>query len=86
MNLKRILGYAFVFSLATVICFIGVSFFLAFVIGALMFVTWSLPVALPFTWTVFRIVLLISVFIATLFCFSDQGLELVDDFEEDDFE
>lgn len=84
MNFKRTFGYLLAFSFATSLCFAAVALFLALIIGMFMFVTLSLPVASPFTWVVFRILLLISMVFATVFCFSKEAKEFVDDFEEDD--
>lgn len=83
MNFRRTFGYVLAFCLATALCFAAVALFLALIIGMLMFITLSLPVASPFSWVIFRILLLISMVFATVFCFSKEAKEFVDDFEED---
>ena len=73
-------SYFLVFSLSTVI-FVAVFFvILLFFIGSLMFITWSLPAALPFTWPIFR--LLVSMGTLAAFCFtvSKEGRSLANDF------
>lgn len=46
---------------------------LVMVIAVLSFITWSLPLASPFTWTVFRIIFIVSLFFITLNMTTNNG-------------
>jgi len=48
------------------------------IIMILMFITWSLPVASPFTLEVYRIIFSMSVVLSTMFIFSREAKEWVD--------
>ena len=82
MNFKRILGYMVAFCFATVILFLGVSALLGAFIGALVVITWSLPVASPFTWGVFRLILLASMIMSLAYCSSKDCEQFVDRLED----
>ena len=78
----RVLGYFINFLFMTLLVVILGYALLLFIIGILMFVTWSLPVALPFTWGVFRLILALGMFLGICFMFSNEGRSSVDEFVE----
>ena len=76
----KALGYVLAFSYATLLGVILGYAMLLFIIGILMFVTWSLPAALPFTWGVFRLIVAFGMILGVCFMFSNEGRSAVDEF------
>jgi len=80
MNKNRIFFY-FVGYMLALCCFIAILYILlGVVITALMFITWSLPVASPFTWVIFRAIFSMAVVLLTslVFVFSKEAKDWVD--------
>lgn len=83
MNYKRILAYTMAFCISTTLVFLGFVLFWGFVIAALTFVTWTLPVGVPFTWGIFRLLLTFAVSITILFLFTKEGKKFITGIEKD---
>lgn len=78
----RVLGYLIAFSYGTLFGVVLGYALLLVIIGIIMFVTLSLPVALPFTWVVFRLIVAFGVFLGVCYMFSNDGRYFVDKFVE----
>lgn len=52
---------------------------LGIVMLALMFITWSLPLAGPFTWTIFRLAVFISFVFSVMWIGSKQNFDFVEE-------
>lgn len=76
----RALGYFIHFLFMTLLGVILGYALLLFIIGILMFVTWSVPAVLPFTWGVFRLIIALGMFFGVLFIFSNDARSSVDAF------
>ena len=76
--MNRFIFYVLVYLISIIVSFIAVGLVLAIIILILMFVTWSLPVASPFTWVVFRILFSMAVIVSTIFMFSPNAKQWVD--------
>lgn len=83
MNHKRILAYAIAFCISTTLFFIWFTLIWGFIIGAIAFITWTLPVAIPFTWGIFRLLLTFAVIFTVLFLFAREGKEFIAGIEKD---
>lgn len=77
----RALGYAVGFATVFPITFLALCVLLLLFVGAISFVTWSVPLASPFNLLVFRIFVLLSTIISVLFLLSREGQEALDSFE-----
>lgn len=73
------------FIAALVISLLGVFVLLAVVIAFLSFITWSLPLASPFTWSIFRILFAIAFLIALCWSFSKENKQFVEDTLKNEF-
>jgi cell division protein FtsW (lipid II flippase) len=70
----------FAWLLGFVAIFVLLWILLGVVIAVLSFITWSLPLASPFTWTVFRIIFIVSLFLTTINMTTNDGAkEWIDD-------
>lgn len=74
----KVFFYIMAYFIALVVSFFVMYALLVVIIGALMFITMSLPLASPFTWVVFRIILVMSVFCATFFIITPNAKEWVE--------
>ena len=77
----RALGYVVGFATVFVVIFLAFYTALLLLIGALSFITWSLPIASPFNLVVVRIFTLIASLVSVLFLLSREGQEALDSFE-----
>ena len=77
----RALGYVVGFATVFVVIFLVMSVALLLLVGALSFITWSLPLASPFNLVVLRIFVVLSTIISVLFLLSREGQEALDSFE-----
>lgn len=80
---NRAFYYIVQYFMALVIFFMILCSLLGAVMLLLMFITWSLPVASPFTWWVFRIILTLSFVISSFYIFSPQAKDWVNGCLED---
>lgn len=62
----KLFFYVWAYIIALIVSFFVMYGLLIVIIGALMFITMSLPLASPFTWVIFRVILVMSVFWATI--------------------
>jgi hypothetical protein len=77
--MKKVLIY-----IATwILMFIVVAVVFAAMLLLLSFVTWSWPIASPFTWFVFRLIAAISMIFAIAWSFSKENKEWVDEVMKD---
>lgn len=59
--------------------FLALCALLGIIILILMFVTWSLPLISPFSWSVFRVLFSMATVISILFMFSKEFKEWVEE-------
>jgi hypothetical protein len=76
--MKKALVYVTSFIAAWILMFIVVAVVFGTMLLLLSFVTWSWPVASPFTWFVFRLIATISMLFAIMWSFSKENKEWVD--------
>ena len=67
------------------ITLLSVIMLLALVMGFISFVTWSLPLASPFTWTTFRILCAVSFAVAMCWSFSKENKQFVEETLKNEF-
>lgn len=67
------------FLLAFFIAFLCVSIILLLMMGFISFAVWSLPVASPLTWGVFRILCIMSFVLSLIWSFSPENKEYVEE-------
>lgn len=75
--MNKIYFYFWAYMISLVGTFFAICLFFGVIMGILMFVTWSLPVASPFTWVVFRILLSLSILLSAVFMFTPNAKEWV---------
>lgn len=74
----KILLHLFSFLLLFLICLSLSLGIFGISIATIIFVTWSLPPALPFTWTLFRVLCVIAFIISLFWSFSKENKEWVE--------
>jgi hypothetical protein len=79
----KALIYIASFVMALLLSFIGVALLFAVMLAFVSFIAWSLPLASPFTWIVFRIIFGIAFVIALAWSFSKENKEWVEGVLED---
>lgn len=77
----RALGYAVGFTIVFTVIFLAMYAALLLIVGALAFITWSLPAYSLFNLVVFRLFVLLASLIAVSFLLSKEGREAIDEFE-----
>jgi hypothetical protein len=79
----KALIYVGSFAMVLVLSFIGAALLFAVMLAFVSFIAWSLPLASPFTWTVFRIISTIAFIIAVLWSFSKENKQFVEELLKD---
>jgi hypothetical protein len=77
----RALGYVVGFATVFVVIFAALYAALLLLVGAISFITWSIPLASPFNLVVLRIFVVLSTIISVLFLLSREGQEALGNFE-----
>jgi len=75
--MKKALIYIGSFIAAWVVIFIAAPLFLGAIMLFISFITWSWPIASPFTWFVFRLTVAIATIFAITWSFSKENKEFV---------
>jgi hypothetical protein len=77
--MNKLLIYVVSFLAAWIFMFIMAVIILGFVILILSFINWSLPLVIPFTWAIFRLLVAIALIFALFWSFSKENKDFVNE-------